>query len=194
MRAELPQVVQQPGLRALQGSTYRQPVPATLTTRRRASGLFRKLDAVAGAHGPIVTGTPVRPAIVTLRHLPRPRVFSKLDGLTRFLAPSLTAPQLPKRRAGHARSGTPHSCPPAPVHPVLVVRTGGFLPFFVDARPRDLGHMRREPIADWLQSGPRPSAASARLTSARLNGSGFSGSSSDQYSIGESRLYATQTG
>ena len=43
-------------------------------------------------------------------------------------------------------------------------------------------------------SSAPPSAASLRLTSARLNGSGSAGSSSDQYSTGESPLYCTQTG
>jgi hypothetical protein len=45
-----------------------------------------------------------------------------------------------------------------------------------------------------VHAGCRPSAASRRLTSFWPNGSGSSGSSSDQYSTGESPRNATQTG
>ncbi len=51
------------------------------------------------------------------------------------------------------------------------------------------------PTATAVHAGSRPSAASRRLTSFFMpNGSGSSGSSSDQYSTGESPRNATQTG
>ena len=50
------------------------------------------------------------------------------------------------------------------------------------------------PAVAAVHVGSRPSAASRRLTSFWPNGSGSSGSSSDQYSTGESPRNATQTG